>query len=62
MKRASFEEISCIREMLDLNLVASKITPSQYAEAVHDVLQGLGWSEDEFDAEVDRRWIYDDLS
>lgn len=62
MSRVSFEVISCVRDTLDADLVKRNITADQYAEAICDVMLKLGWTEDEFEAEVDKRWSSNDLS
>lgn len=62
MGKVPFEVISFVRDKLDLDLAKQNISPHQWAEAIRDVSLQLGWTEDEFDAELDRRWVFSSLS
>lgn len=55
--RASFEVVSNLRDRLDSSLIHEEISYSQWIDATRDTLEALGWSEKEFEEEIDRRWL-----
>lgn len=58
--KMSFEDLSDIQDKLDRLVATGKIHVLDYNDRWLDVLRAAGWTQDQYDAERDRRWDYID--
>lgn len=54
--KVPIEDVIRFEEQLDLELVAGDITHAEYDDRWHELLAAMGWTEDEYHDEIDRRW------
>jgi len=59
-KKVSIDTLSSFQERLDDMLIAGELTSQEYEKQWRDVLQSVGWSESDYENEIDRRWDYVD--
>lgn len=59
-KVVSLDTLSSIQNDLDERLASGEMTREEYEQEWRDVLQSVGWTEDDYAEEVDRRWDYVD--
>jgi len=56
MRRVPFDVVTKVIDHLDQLLVSGKMERGEWADAVFDTLHSLGWTDAEFEAEIDARW------
>ncbi len=59
-RKMSFDDLRDMQDKLDKMVVSGKMQPLDYNDRWADVLAVAGWTQDQYDAELDRRWDYID--
>lgn len=58
--RMSFEDLSLLQDKFDDMLASGRMLPEDYDARWKDLLSVAGWTQEQYDAETDRRWDYID--
>lgn len=56
--KASLSKLLSLQNDLDNDLVNGVIDLETYNEEWQDILHSFGWTEEEYEFEIDRRWDY----
>jgi len=56
----NFEDLLQVQDELDVQLVMGDISMSDYDREWSEILAVTGWTEKEYEEQIDRRWDYID--
>lgn len=54
----TLDTLENIQNELDDMLLSNTISQDEYAREWDEVLHSVGWTQEKYDSEVDRRWTY----
>jgi hypothetical protein len=60
MNIRSLEDLMNVQDDLDVKLQSGLLSRREYDREWNDALRTFGWTSDQYEAEIDRRWDYID--